>query len=101
MNPLHGGIQKLNGRHFEAIIERNMKKYLSYCRYPNLDSYPIFYRGIPADLLDCFWAIDDEKSQFFGKAVWQVAYFSGHKLRDGYRKVTFLDRSQTDQIHIR
>jgi hypothetical protein len=52
-----------------------MTKYLPYHRYPNLDSYSIFFRGIPADLLDCFWAIDYEKSQYSGKAVWQVAFF--------------------------
>jgi hypothetical protein len=69
-----------------------MTTYLPYHRYPNLDSYPIFFRGIPADLLDCFWAIDYEKSQYSGKAVWQVAFFSGHKLRDGYRQVTFLEK---------
>jgi hypothetical protein len=77
-----------------------MTKYLPYHWYPNLDSYPIFFRGIPADLLDCLWAIDYEKSQYSGKAVWRVAFFSGYKLRDGYRHVTFLDRSQVDQIKI-
>ena len=51
-----------------------MTKSLPYHWYPNLDTYPIFFRGIPADLLDCFWAIDYEKSQYSGKAVWQVAF---------------------------
>jgi hypothetical protein len=77
-----------------------MTKYLPCHRCPNLNSYPILFPGIPADLLDCFWAIDYEKSQYSGKAVRQVAFFSGYKLRDCYRKVSFFDRSQVDQMKI-